>query len=232
MFQLIEQGGIIMIVILILSVIAVAIIVERLLFFRKIQTDEEQLISRLKRTLEKFHYEEALSICESNPAPITNLMRVGIEHRHYPEETIKATITDAASLEVPRMERYLSFLGTIAHISPLLGLLGTVTGNIQAFGVLGDFGAVGDPSLLARGISEALLTTAAGIIVSIPAIVFYNYLVNRVNHSIIRLENRVTELVMLLKGPQNVHASTAGADQSEPPAGIASRPEDTSFPSI
>jgi biopolymer transport protein ExbB len=75
-----------------------------------------------------------------------------------------------------------------------------VTGNIQAFGVLGEFGAVGDPSILAQGISEALITTAAGIIVSIPAIIFYNYLVSKVNHSIIRLENRVSELVLLLRG--------------------------------
>jgi biopolymer transport protein ExbB len=100
------------------------------------------------------------------------------------------------------MEKFLSSLGTIAHISPLLGLLGTVTGNIQAFGVLGNFGSVADPSVLAKGISEALITTAAGIIVSIPAIIFYNYLVSKVNHSIIRLENRVGEMVLLLKGKE------------------------------
>lgn len=109
-------------------------------------------------------------------------------------------IGDAANMEIPRMERYLSFLGTIAHVTPLLGLLGTVTGNIRAFGVLGTVGAGGgDPAILARGISEALITTAAGIIVSVPAIGFYNYLVSRVNHSIIRLENRVNELVLYLK---------------------------------
>ncbi|MCA1753759.1 MAG: MotA/TolQ/ExbB proton channel family protein [Spirochaeta sp.] len=98
------------------------------------------------------------------------------------------------------MERFLTSLGTIAHISPLLGLLGTVTGNIQAFGVLGEFGMGGDPAILARGISEALITTAAGIIVAVPAIIFYNYLVSKVNHTIIHLENRVSELVLLLKG--------------------------------
>jgi biopolymer transport protein ExbB len=102
------------------------------------------------------------------------------------------------------MERYLSFLGTIAHISPLLGLLGTVTGNIRAFGVLGDFAAAGgNPALLAQGISEALVTTAAGLIVAIPAIIFYNALVSKVNHRIIQLENRVTEMVFLLKGERD-----------------------------
>lgn len=210
MMQLIDQGGIIIVLIMLLSIIGAAIIIERLLYFRKIQGDEEALLRRLKTTLEKRHFDEALSMCDSNPSPITNLMRVGLEHRHYSEETIKQTITDAASLEVPRMERHLSTLGTIAHISPLLGLLGTVTGNIRAFGVLGEFGAVGDPAVLATGISEALLTTAAGIIVSIPAIIFYNYLVSKVNHYIIRLENRVSELVMLLRGPEQASEVDSG----------------------
>lgn len=200
MLTLIDRGGIILVIIIALSVVAIAIIVERLLYLRKIRTDESVVLNRLKSAVSKGHYEEALAICEASPSPITNLSRVGIEHRAYPEEVIKQMITDAANLEIPRMERFLSTLGTIAHITPLLGLLGTVTGNIQAFGVLGDFGAVGgNPAVLARGIAEALITTAAGIIVSIPAISFYNYLVGKVNHLIIRIENRVSELVLMLK---------------------------------
>jgi biopolymer transport protein ExbB len=205
MLELIDSGGIILIIIFALSVIAAAIIVERLLFFRKIRSDESQILNRLRSTMEKGHFDEALSICDSNPSPVTNLMKVGIEHRNYSHEVIKDSINDAANMEIPRMERFLSSLGTIAHISPLLGLLGTVTGNIQAFGVLGNFAAAGgNPALLAQGISEALITTAAGIIVSIPAIIFYNHLVSRVNHQIIHLENRVSEMVLLLKGDQRV----------------------------
>ncbi len=204
MLTLLDRGGLILVLILVLSVIAVVIIVERLLFFRRIRGDEDTIIQRLRSTLEKGHYDEALSICENNPSPVANLMRVGIEKRDHSQETIKAAITDAANLEIPRMERYLSFLGTIAHISPLLGLLGTVTGNIRAFGVLGDFAAAGgNPALLAQGISEALVTTAAGLIVAIPAIIFYNALVSKVNHRIIQLENRVTEMVFLLKGERD-----------------------------
>lgn len=200
MMQLIEQGGVILVIILALSVIAVAIIIERLLYFRKNRGDEETIMRRLETVLSKGNFDEALAICESTPSPITNLMKVGIEHRDYSREVIRMAISDAANMEIPRLERFLSTLGTIAHITPLLGLLGTVTGNIQAFGVLGETGVGGgDPAVLAQGISEALLTTAAGIIVSIPAIAFYNYLVSRVNHSIIRLENRVNELVLYLK---------------------------------
>ena len=200
MFELLQKGGIVMVFILLCSLVAAVIIIERLIYLRRIRIDEEKMINRLKVTLEQGHYNEALSICDNHPSPITNLMKVGIEHRTHPTHTIREAILDAASLETPKLERYLSALGTVAHISPLLGLLGTVTGNIKAFGVLGQFGAIGDPGLLAKGISEALITTAAGIIVSIPAIIFYNYLVNKVNHIILQMENRVNELVLVLGG--------------------------------
>ena len=200
MLDIILKGGITMPFILLCSLIATVIIIERLFFFRKIRVDEEKMINRLRATFEKRHFDEALSICENNPSPITNLMKVGIEHRKYNVRVLKDSIMDAANLETPKLERFLSALGTIAHIAPLLGLLGTVIGNIDAFGVLGNLESVGDPGKLAKGISEALISTAAGIIVSIPALIFYNYLVNKVNHIIIRLENKVNDLVLLLGG--------------------------------
>jgi biopolymer transport protein ExbB len=198
MIDIIIKGGITMPFIILSSLIGFAIIIERLIYFKKIRVDEEKMIQRLSVTLEKKHYDEALAICETSPSPITNLMRVGIEHRQYDARTLRDAIMDAANLEIPKLERNISVLGTVANVAPLLGLLGTVLGNINAFGILGSFGSVGDPSQLARGISEALISTAAGIIVALPAIIFYNYLVNKVNHIIIRLENRVNSLVLLL----------------------------------
>lgn len=200
MFETLAKGGIIMIPIGLASLIGVAIIIERLLYYRRIGVDEGKFMARLTATLDTGHYDEALAICGAADSPITNLMRAGIENRHRSAEAIKEAILDAASLEVPKLERYLSALGTVANISPLLGLLGTVTGIINAFGVIGRFGMVGDPSLLARGISEALITTAAGLIVSIPATIFYNYLLSKANYTILRLENRATELQALLAG--------------------------------
>ncbi len=198
MIDFLLKGGVILFIIIALAFVAAVLIIERLLYFRRIRADEVKLLDRLKTTLEKRHFDEALSICENSPSPLAHLMKTAIDHRGYDERTIKDVVTDAANMEIPKMERFLSALGTIAHIAPLLGLLGTVTGNISAFGVLGTFGAVGDPGLLAKGISEALITTAAGIIVSIPTIIFYNSLVSKVNHIIIRLENRANELVLLL----------------------------------
>ncbi|MBN1686124.1 MAG: MotA/TolQ/ExbB proton channel family protein [Spirochaetales bacterium] len=199
MIELFQKGGVIMGIIVALSLVAAVIIVERLIYFRRIRVDEEKMISRLRVALEKGHYEEAASICDNNPTPITNLMKVGIDHRQFSEAEIKESIMNAANLEIPNLERFLPALGTVAHIAPLLGLLGTVTGNIEAFGVLGQAVGGGDPTALANGIAEALLTTAAGIVVAVPAIIFYNSLVSKVNHIIIRLENRVSELVLLLK---------------------------------
>lgn len=213
MLELMQKGGVIMWVIALFSLIAAIIIIERLLYLRRIRTDEEKMINRLKSTLQKGHFDEALAICETNPSPITNLMRVGIEYREYPRETIREVILDAANQEVPKLEKHLPALGSISNIAPLLGLLGTVIGNIEAFGVLGKFGAVGDPGLLAKGISEALLTTAAGIVVAIPAVIFYNYLVSKVNHLIISLENRVNELVLLLRGKPGEAEAAGGGEQ-------------------
>ena len=183
MMDFLQKGGVILLIIIALAFVAAVLIIERLLYFRRIRADEVQLLNRLKATLEKGHFDEALSICETSLSPLAHLMKTAIEHRGYDERTIKDVVTDAANMEIPKMERFLSALGTIAHIAPLLGLLGTVTGNISAFGVLGKFGAVGDPGLLAKGISEALITTAAGIIVSIPTIIFYNSLVNSIFQS-------------------------------------------------
>lgn len=198
MMFLIQKGGVVMVLIILLSLVAAVIIIERLIFFRRIRIDEDQMIQRLKSTLEKGHFDEALAICENNPAPITNLMRVGIEHHTYSEAAIREAVVAAANLEIPRLERFLPTLGTIANVATLLGLLGTVLGTIRAFGVLGSSGVVSDPHVLGQGIALALLTTAAGIVVAIPSIGFYNHLVSKVNHIIIRLENRVSEMVLLL----------------------------------
>ena len=230
--QLIEKGGVVMVLIVMLSVIAAVIVVERLLYFRSRRADEAKLLQRLTATLRKGHYEEALAICEDHPSALAAMMQVGINHRHAPTTELREVILDAANMEIPKEERFLSALGTIAHIAPLLGLLGTVTGNIRAFGVLGDMGAIADASLLAGGISEALLTTAAGIVVSIPAVIFYNFLVSKVSHRMIRLEHRVSEMVAMLVAAEEAAKTPQVGKEAEPakpetaqPGAEVTRPE-------
>jgi biopolymer transport protein ExbB len=201
MIDVFLKGGVVMWPILLLAVLSIIIVIERLIYLRKINVDEDRLFQRVKGALEKGHYDEAKAICDNTESPLGALIVSGIDHRHESEYAQKEVLKDAASQEVPRLEKYIGALGTISHIAPLLGLLGTVTGNIAAFGVLGTMGSVADPAVLASGIAEALITTAAGIIVAIPSVIFYNYLVGRVNRIITRMETQVNELILVLRKP-------------------------------
>jgi biopolymer transport protein ExbB len=213
MLDFIAKGGLVLWIIMALSVVGLAIIIERLLYFRSIRVDEDKLFQRVKASIEKGHYEEAMSICDNNESPLSALIKVGIEYRSYPEAAQKEVLKDAAAQEVPRRERNVSALGTIAHIAPLLGLLGTVTGTMDAFGVLGRFGSVADPSILAAGVAEALITTVGGIVVAVPAVIFYNYLVEKVNMILLKTENQVTALILMINSAKR-HGLAAKADES------------------
>ncbi len=205
MVSIFIDGGPILWIIMVLFFLAAVIIIERILYFKKIRVDEEKLFSRVKSAIEKKHFDEALSICDTNESPLSSLMKSGIDHRHFPKHTQKEILQEKANQEVPALEKHLASLGTISHISPLLGLLGTVTGNISSFGLLGGSVAVSDPGLLATGISQALVTTAAGLIVAIPAVIFYNYLVAKVDLILIRMENQVNDMVLLLNQDEIVN---------------------------
>lgn len=217
MIDFIVQGGPVLWVILALSLAACVIIIERILYLRRITTDEDKLFIRIKASLLEGHYNEALAICDNNLSPFSTLLRVGIENRHQPEQVQRDILKDAAALEAPKLEKGLSALGTISHIAPLLGLLGTVTGTMKAFGVLGKFGAVSDPAALATGVSEALITTVGGIVVAVPVVIFYNFFVTRVNLVLTKLENQVNTLVML------INASNPGSSASAKSGGAEER---------
>jgi biopolymer transport protein ExbB len=200
MIQFFLQGGVVLWIIMALGVVATVVVVERLLYFRGIAVDEVKLFSRVSSCLEKGHFDEALAICDTNLSPLSGLMKAGIENRDMPESVQKEMLRDAAAQEVPRLEAHISTLGTISNISPLMGLLGTVVGTMQAFGVLGQFGAVSDPSLLAKGVAQALITTVGGIVVAVPSVIFYNGLVTKVNTMIIKMENQVNKMILLVNG--------------------------------
>ena len=204
MFEFIILGGPILWVIMALSVVACAIIIERFLYLRRISGDENKLFVRIKASLLEGHYNEALSICDQNLSPFSTLLKIGIENRHQSEDVQRDILKDAAALEAPALEKGLSALGTISTISPLLGLLGTVTGTMSAFGVLGKFGAVSDPAALASGVSEALITTVGGLVVAVPVVIFYNYFVSRVNGILTVLESRVNTLVVLINARNGI----------------------------
>ncbi|AEJ20239.1 MotA/TolQ/ExbB proton channel family protein [Gracilinema caldarium] len=198
MLGLFIKGGPIMYVIALCALGATVIIVERFLFFSMIIKKQRELLPQLQQLLKAGQFSQAEELCSVSEVPLAKLAGAGLEHRRLSEDAIKEAVMNAANRQVPRIERYISALGTIANISTLLGLLGTVSGNIRAFGVLAASGAMGNPSLLAGAIAEALITTAAGLIVSIPATVFYNYFVSKANIIIIDLESTVGDLVLLV----------------------------------
>lgn len=202
-----------MIPIIIASIVALAIIIERFLYLRQVRLDSDTFMEKIRRVLGADRIEEALAICENTPGPIPSLIRAGIEQRGNSKEEIKESIEEAATREMPVLERYLPALGTIANVSPLLGLLGTVLGMIQSTDVLATQGTANTLGLVG-GISVALVTTAAGLVVAIPVLVSHNYFVNRVNSLILEMEIRSTELVGLLTGKKRPPASSRGASRN------------------
>lgn len=198
MLDLFMKGGPVMVLIALSALGATVIIVERFLFFRAVSKEDAVLLARIRPLIKDGSYGEAAVHCERSEAPLAALAKAGLEYREFGESEIKEAVMNAANREVPRLERYIGALGTIANVSTLLGLLGTVSGNIRAFGVLAASGAMGNPALLAGAIAEALITTAAGLIVSIPAMIFHNYFVSRSNKLVVEMESSVGDLVLLI----------------------------------
>ncbi len=194
----IDGGPFIMSLIFISSMIALVIIIERYIYLGKITKNDDKILKRITDAIGRKNYEEALLICDTNPGPASNLIKAGIENRNKDQQKIEESIKDAAVLEIPKLERNLTTLGTIANISTLLGLLGTVLGNMEAFGLIGSNSAIGNMEVLASGISKALMTTAFGLIVAIPATIFYNHFVSKVNNMILLLEVQANSLVNII----------------------------------
>lgn len=194
-------GGPIMWPILVCSIWALAVVIERLWFLSHIKIDADRFLRSVLEKVKQHKIKEALSDCDTTKSPIGQILRAGILKEGRSRQEIKEAIEDAALYEVPLVERNLNVLATIAHVSPLLGLLGTVTGMVSCFQTIQikttSMHQV-TPGDLAGGIWEALLTTVFGLVVAIPAFIAYNYLVSRVNSIILDMERAAAELVNLL----------------------------------
>jgi len=201
LWQVFLAGGPVMWPILLCSIFALAIILEKIWHLHKIKIDTQEFLSSVLEKMKRHQVKEALEICDNTKSPISHILKAGILKYDRPRPQIKEAIEDASLYEIPRLEKNLSMLATIAHISPLLGLLGTVTGMVRCFQTVQAkataFHPV-SPGDLAGGIWEALLTTVAGLIVAIPTFIAYNYLVNSINNFILEMEKASTELVNFL----------------------------------
>lgn len=197
MLDLIKAGGWLMVPILACSLAAATLIVERLLALRRARVLPEQLVAILRRWVELGAVHRSDMDTLPLGSPLGRIVAAGLANCHRSRTLLRERVEDVGRHVVHELERFLSTLGTIAAISPLLGLLGTVTGMIKVFEVIAVQGN-SNFSLLSTGIAEALVTTAAGLTVAIPSLLFYRYFQRRIDELVVDMEQETLELIDLL----------------------------------
>jgi biopolymer transport protein ExbB len=210
MVEVIIAGGWLMLPIILCSILATGIVFERLFALRRRRVAMRGLVDEViawdeQNELDAERIEYLTGCC-----PLGRVLAAGVLSRHLGRDVIKESIEDTGRHVVHQLERYLNTLGTIAAISPLLGLLGTVFGMIKVFNAITAQG-VGDPMVLSAGISEALITTAAGLSVAIPALMFHRYFRGRIDELVVDMERQAYRLVMAL-----AHRSVAHSEARRP----------------
>jgi biopolymer transport protein ExbB len=204
--ELLMAGGWLMVLIVLSSVVAMGICVERLYVLRAQRIAPPHLLPAVWRQLQRgeMQAEQLRELRESSP--LGRILAAGLANANQGREVMKESIEEAASHVVHELERYLNTLGTIAAVAPLLGLLGTVVGMIKVFAEIMAQGT-GNASALAGGISEALITTAAGLSVAIPALVMHRYFSGRIDAIVVELEQQTIRLVNALHADERAGAS-------------------------
>lgn len=199
MFEIIKSGGWLMLPLILCSIIATAIIVERFWTLQKSKVLPQDLVNQVWRLARDKKLDDTILRRLKNSSSLGFILSAGLANSQHGRDVMKEAIEEAGRQVVHELERFLNALGTIASIAPLLGLLGTVVGMIQAFNAIVDQG-VGDPSVLAGGISVALITTAAGLTVAIPSLIFHRYFERLVDEYVVYMEAEALKLIDILHG--------------------------------
>jgi biopolymer transport protein ExbB len=198
LFKLIQEGGVwIMVPLMICSVVAIAVIVERIIALRRASADSGRLMEGVRQAILADDVPRAIKLAEQTPGPAAAVIAAGLRNADLDHAAVVRTMEELAMAEVPELSRRLAWLDTIITLAPLLGLLGTVTGMIRAFQLTGGAGAAAVGSVTG-GVAEALYATATGLTVAVVALVFYNYLTDKVREIISTMELRATQLLNLL----------------------------------
>lgn len=181
------------------SLVSMAIFFERLLFLRKAEIDSNSLIIQLRKALREQNIMEAIRTCEERGGSISNILRAGLLKHERNKEEIEQSMEVAGLAEIARLEKNARILSVIAHIAPLIGLLGTVIGFIQAFSEMRVSGLMDiSTTRVGEAMEYALVTTAAGLVVAIPTVVAYNYLISRIQAITLEMQITSSEVVDLL----------------------------------
>lgn len=205
MIEMLKSGGPLMIVIIILSISGLSVILERGYFFLKNEKDNgELLITHLEKFIRNDEKDRAIQVCDCFKNTSAKVMKVilieynGEKVNCCTYDYLEEKARECALRELPKLERHMWILAITASVTPLAGLLGTVTGMIGAFTAMAKYGA-GDPTVLASGISQALITTASGLMVAIPALIFYNYYQKKIEKAMLDMEKNVVEFINILR---------------------------------
>jgi biopolymer transport protein ExbB len=198
-YEIIESGGILMWPIIACSVMAMAIICERFWTLRSSRIIPHRLVAQIWSLYREKQLDSARIRTLGRSSPLGAVLAAGLNNHRHGRDVMKDAIEEAGRQVVHELGKFLNTLGTIASVSPLLGLLGTVLGMIKVFSAITAVG-VGDPSVLAGGISEALITTAAGLSVAIPSLMFHRYFQGRVIELVLKMEEEALKLVEILHG--------------------------------
>lgn len=194
---LFKMGGFVLPILILAAIVALAIAGNRLWVLRRGRVAPRDLAARIAELVEVGKVQQAVKLLYENDTPLARMMLAALQDAGRPRDVIKESVEETGRHEVAHLDRYLNFLGSIAGVAPLLGLLGTVFGIMHAFAAIGMVGA-GDPKALASGIAEALITTASGLIVAIPSLMFYRYFKGQVDTLVLSLEKEALKLVNLI----------------------------------
>jgi len=201
LLELVFQGGWVMVPIFLLSVVAIYLLVERLLTIRDAQTDPEAVTDRVRQYVRSGDVDGAISYCIQKDVPITRILKQGLERLGRPISEIQDAVQAAGKYETFELEKRTNMLASIAGVAPMLGFFGTVLGMIRAFQEIQNLQGSVNPSVLAGGIWEALITTAAGLFVGILALLSYNFLLTRIRRLTNDMERSATDFIDLLQEP-------------------------------
>lgn len=197
------KGGWIMVVLLLLSLMAIYIFVQRLIIIRRAGKEDETFMNRIKDYIHEGKVDSALNLCRSTNTPSARMIEKGITRLGRPMNDVLVAIENVGNLEIAKLEKGFPLIATTAAGAPMLGFLGTVTGMVRAFFDMANAGTNVDISLLSGGIYEALVTTVGGLVVGIITLFAYNYLVSQVDNVVNKMEARTMEFMDLLNEPAN-----------------------------
>ena len=195
---LLANGGPVIWLILLAAAIAIVVFIARALYCHRSQFKSTEFLNGVRTVLKRENVVEAISICDATPSPVARLVKIALLNRDHGRDRVREAVEEAGMTEVPLLEEKLNLLATIAQITPLLGLLGTIMGFMDIFSQLQEAGLYAHIGQLAHGVWKALICAAAGVAVAIPVHAGYNYLVSRINKIVLDMEHAAGEIVNIV----------------------------------